>query len=124
MNSTFTLLLMIFLHIFDDYYLQGWLASAKQRDWWKKNAPQKLYKYDYVWALLMHSFSWTFMIMLPVAFDLNFTVDVVFVMWFFMNMFMHAFVDNLKANAKKISLWTDQTVHICQILLMWFLYVV
>ena len=61
MNSIFILLLMIFLHIVDDYYLQGWLASAKQKKYWQDNAPEKLYKYDYDWALIMHSFSWTYM---------------------------------------------------------------
>lgn len=40
MNSIFLLLLMIFCHIVDDYYLQGWLASAKQKKWWEENAPQ------------------------------------------------------------------------------------
>lgn len=61
----FILFTMIFCHIVDDYYLQGWLASAKQKSWWEKNAPEKLYKYDYLAALFMHSFSWSFMIMLP-----------------------------------------------------------
>lgn len=61
----FILFTMIFCHIVDDYYLQGWLASAKQKSWWEKNAPGKLYKYDYLAALFMHSFSWSFMIMLP-----------------------------------------------------------
>ena len=51
MNDTFCLLLMIFFHIVDDYYLQGWLASAKQKEWWKQNAPQCLYQYDYIWAI-------------------------------------------------------------------------
>lgn len=55
---------IIFCHIVDDYYLQGWLASAKQKSWWEKNAPDKLYRYDYIVALFMHSFSWSFMIML------------------------------------------------------------
>lgn len=50
------LLGMIFCHIVDDYYLQGWLASAKQKEWWSKNAPNPLYKYDYIMALFMHSF--------------------------------------------------------------------
>ena len=45
-NKIFILLLMIFLHIVDDYYLQGWLASAKQKSYWEQNAPDKLYKYD------------------------------------------------------------------------------
>ena len=31
MNNIFLLILMIFCHIVDDYYLQGWLASAKQK---------------------------------------------------------------------------------------------
>lgn len=51
------LITMIFCHIVDDYYLQGWLASAKQRSWWEKNAPDNLYKHDYLMALFMHSFS-------------------------------------------------------------------
>ena len=41
------LLGMIFCHIIDDYYLQGWLAFAKQKEWWTKNTPNPLYKYDY-----------------------------------------------------------------------------
>jgi hypothetical protein len=115
---------MIFLHIVDDYYLQGWLASAKQRDWWKENAPQKLYKYDYIWALIMHSFSWTFTIMLPIAFHMQFAVDGLFVVWFVANMIMHASVDNLKANVKVINLWTDQLIHLCQIILTWIAFII
>ena len=42
------LLGMLFCHIVDDYYLQGWLASAKQKSWWEKNAPDELYKNDYI----------------------------------------------------------------------------
>jgi hypothetical protein len=41
MNNCFLLLLMIFLHIVDDYYLQGILASMKQKEWWHKTAPEK-----------------------------------------------------------------------------------
>lgn len=122
MNNSFTLILMIFLHVVDDYYLQGWLASAKQRDWWKKNAPQKLYKYDYIWALLMHSFSWSFMIMLPVAFHQNFAVNGTYVLWFALNTGLHFSVDDLKANIKCINLWTDQLIHICQIIITWLIF--
>ena len=122
MNSTYTLLLMIFLHIIDDYYLQGWLASAKQRDWWKRNAPQKLYEYDYIWALMMHSFSWSFMIMLPIAFSYNFAIDGVFILFFILNVLTHASVDDLKANLKRINLWTDQLIHICQIVVTWLMF--
>ena len=111
----FTFWLMIFLHIVDDYYLQGWLASAKQKKFWEENAPQKLYAYDYLCALLMHSFSWTFMVMLPLAFKADFDVGVGYVVAYVANLLIHAFVDDLKANKKKINLWVDQTIHLIQI---------
>lgn len=53
---------MLFFHLFDDYKLQGILANMKQRSWWEKNAPDDLYKNDYIIALIEHAFSWTFMI--------------------------------------------------------------
>ena len=51
MYKILLLLTMIFLHIVDDYYLQGWLASAKQKSYWEQNAPDELYKHDYIMAL-------------------------------------------------------------------------
>lgn len=116
MNTIFVILLMIFCHIVDDYYLQGWLASAKQKQYWQENAPQDLYKRDYIWALIMHSFSWTFMIMLPIAYVNSFAVDASFVIIFAMNVIIHAVVDDLKANEKKINLWVDQLIHILHII--------
>lgn len=114
-NGTFLFLLMIFCHIVDDYYLQGWLASAKQKKYWQENAPDVMYQHDYIWALIMHSFSWTFMVMLPMAIAKGFSVDFVFMMLFVINVFVHAITDNLKANKQKINLWTDQQIHLCQI---------
>ena len=115
---------MVFFHIVDDYYLQGWLASAKQKQWWKENAPQDLYRYDYIWALLMHSFSWAFMVMLPIAVVVSFNVGVNFLIGFFFNVFIHALTDDMKANRNIINLWQDQIIHIGQIVvtaifLMW-----
>lgn len=115
MNYSFVLLLMIFCHIVDDYYLQGWLASAKQKKFWEENAPDHMYRFDYIWALIMHSFSWAFMIMLPIAFLNGFKVDGVFGIAFILNLVIHAITDDLKANKRKINLWTDQFVHIVQI---------
>lgn len=116
MNNTFIFLLMIFCHIVDDYYLQGWLASAKQKRYWKENAPDKMYKHDYIWALIMHSFSWAFMIMLPVAFLMNFNIKFDFAMLFVWNVIIHAVTDDAKANRKKINLIQDQMVHILQVI--------
>lgn len=115
MTNLFVVLWMIFFHIVDDYYLQGWLASAKQKSYWKENAPDKKYEHDYIWALIMHSFSWSFMIMLPIAYVQQFNVGIVFSIVFAINVLLHAFTDNCKANWKQINLWEDQFVHLCQI---------
>jgi hypothetical protein len=115
MTKLFVLLWMIFFHIVDDYYLQGWLASAKQRSWWEKNAPEKMYENDYICALLMHGFSWAFMIMLPIAWYMKFAVDSTFFTALMVNMAVHAIVDDMKANKKMINLCQDQCVHLGQI---------
>lgn len=121
-NKIFILLAMIFLHIIDDYKLQGILASMKQKKWWEEQKEYKsLYKHDYIPALIEHSFSWTFMIMLPIAFTLHFNIG----WWVFAyvaNMFIHAFVDDLKANKFKINLVIDQTIHIVQIVVTWLIF--
>ena len=106
---------MIFLHIVDDYYFQGILAQMKQKKFWKEQAPEELYKYDYIWALIMHAFSWTFMIMLPLAFASQ--IAPAFYVIFIVNLAVHAYVDNLKANKHKINLWQDQLIHLAQIIL-------
>lgn len=122
-NKIFVLLAMIFLHIIDDYKLQGILASMKQKKWWEEQKEYKnLYKYDYIPALIEHSFSWTFMIMLPIAIMLHFNVGW-WVIAYIMNMIIHAFVDNLKANQFKINLVVDQTIHIVQIVVTWLVFI-
>lgn len=114
----YILLCMIFMHVVDDYYLQGILASMKQRSWWRENAPQEKYRYDYLPALIAHSFSWAFMVLLPLAFSLK-NLDFGFFILFFINMIGHAIVDNEKANRKTINLCEDQFVHLIQIILSW-----
>lgn len=115
MSKLFVIALMIFCHIMDDYRLQGILASMKQRSWWEENYPGKLYKYDYIMALAMHSISWSFMIMLPVAAYMGFRPTNIFFVMLAANSVIHAFVDDLKANKHKINLIVDQSVHIAQI---------
>lgn len=110
---------MIFCHIVDDYYLQGWLASAKQKSWWEQNAPDKMYKHDYIVALFMHSFSWTFMMMLvPTIYVLIFGGSWYPVL-FICNILIHMMTDDAKANQKKINLIQDQLIHMNQILWTW-----
>ena len=123
----FLLLGMLFLHLVDDYYLQGWLASAKQKSWWEKNAPDKLYSHDYIMALCEHAFSWTFMIMLiPAIFNYvcNHNIPVDYFLFFVLNWIIHCIIDDLKANKKDINLVQDQLFHVIQIALTWIALVV
>ena len=130
MYKILLLFAMIFLHIVDDYYLQGWLASAKQKSYWEQNAPDKLYKHDYIMALFMHSFSWAFMIMLvptiyalTVAVSIN-AVTIMIAIFFVVNLCLHMYTDDQKANKKKINLIQDQLVHLVQVVGTWAYFVV
>lgn len=116
MNKTFILLFMLFCHIIDDYKIQSpVLANLKQRGYWQANAPDELYKYDYIMALIMHSLCWSFMVMLPIAITMNFNIDVVFVSVFIVNAVLHGIIDDAKANRRLINLIIDQCLHLIQI---------
>ena len=120
MSKLFVFLWMLFDHVFDDYKLQGIMANMKQKIWWKENAPEesyKKYKHDYIAALIMHSISWSFMVMLPIAVYLKFDIDTVFGVVFACNVLIHALVDDLKANKLRINLIQDQAIHIVQIII-------
>jgi hypothetical protein len=107
---------MLFMHVLDDYVLQApCLCSLKQKSFWEKNAPEEQYKKDYIVALIMHSLSWSFMIMLPIALALDFEVGCGFLFFMIFNTVFHAVIDHLKANIKVINLWVDQTCHMVQI---------
>ena len=132
MSKVLILIVMIFMHIVDDYYLQGWLASAKQKSWWEENAPDELYKNDYLMALFMHGFSWTFMVMfvpsmymmLDTPLDrINLTPLFILVM-FVINLIVHTTTDHSKANLKKINLVQDQLIHLLQIVVTWLAMVI
>lgn len=121
---TILLYAMVFLHIVDDYYLQGILAQMKQKSWWEKNAPDSLYKNDYKIALIEHAFSWTFMIMLPITVLMIINNNILIIPWsvaFVVNWIIHGWTDHSKANIRNISLVVDQIIHICQIIGTWAL---
>lgn len=125
--KTILLLAMLFCHIVDDYYLQGWLASAKQKTRWEKNAPDKLYSKDYIMALCEHAFSWTFMIMIiPSIYTYFNPCDIsykLYIAMFCLNWVIHCIVDNFKANVKSINLIHDQLIHISQVLITWAIFI-
>ena len=127
MKEIILLLGMLFCHIVDDYYLQGWLASAKQRAWWEKNSPNPLYKNDYWMALVEHAFSWTCMIHLPIIVLMVLSgvyVNIyLFILLFAINWTVHIITDNAKANQLRINLVQDQLIHISQIVITWIIYI-
>jgi len=115
------LLCMIYLHLIDDYVLQGILAKLKQRDFWKPY--DKKYQADYVVALLEHGFMNSFMVHIPIyiwlcknELILSFSVCVFAI--------IHALIDDLKANDKKINLITDQLTHLFLIFLWWIIFTI
>ena len=118
--SGFVLASMLFMHVVDDYYLQGILANLKQRSYWEEHAPDSMYRYDYLVALLMHSLSWSFCIMLPTVALRGFAWNADVTALFTFNIVVHAVVDDAKANRRKINLITDQAIHLVQILITFF----
>lgn len=117
------LAIMFFCHIADDYYLQGILSQMKQRAWWRRNAPDRLYAHDYLMALAEHAFSWSFVISLPLM-----TLAVItgneglaqhVLLSYFVNTLFHGIIDDLKANVKLINLVMDQSFHFLQVFVTW-----
>lgn len=121
MKYSLLLLAMIFMHIVDDYYLQGVLAKMKQKSWWEQNAPDELYKDDYIPALIAHAFSWTFMIILPILIQTHWHPHWAIILMFGINIVVHAITDDLKANRNKLNLIADQTIHLAQVWATWLI---
>ena len=120
---------MIFCHIVDDFYLQGCLKNLKQKDWWKKNANDEKYENDYIIALLIHGFSWSFLIHLPLAIYMLYkgididkgNIGIAFSLLYSIQMAIHAIIDHLKANLKIINLLNDQLLHYIQIIVSYLI---
>ncbi len=127
MNYIFILFAMFFFHIFDDYYLQGILAQMKQKSWWiNQKEYNSFYKYDYLVALIMHSFSWSFMIHFPIIiyyYMNNINISIAYFILIIIQMIIHIIVDNTKANIKSINLVIDQSIHIVQIVISYLILV-
>lgn len=109
-------LCMVFLHIVDDFKMQGILAEFKQKSWWRKNCPDPLYRHDWAISLVAHCVSWAFFIMLPIMVHFRFEVPIWFLPVFVANVCIHFCIDHLKANLHKINLVQDQLAHFVQII--------
>ena len=107
-------LLCLGLHFFADYTLQGCLAQLKCKSWWQKNYPEELYKNDWFCALYCHAVYWTLVTFAPIIYLWAFS-GVALAILLVTNVFFHAAVDDLKANHRRISLLSDQFLHLLQI---------
>ena len=120
-------LAMILMHIENDFVKQGVLAQFKQKKWWEENYPDKLYKYDYIMALAIHSLHWSIYVHIPVLIyhliynnsDTGYIVTIVTSI--IGNTIMHMIVDHDKANKKYLNLFEDQIFHLLQIIFIFAL---
>lgn len=130
--SIMLLLTMIYFHIRDDFNQGEFLSTYKQRDNWLKHeiGKKELYQNDYKVCLLIHSFKWSFHIMIPLfvfmlLMDSNqITVEPYgllgfILIWLIGNTIFHYKIDDAKANKFKINLVMDQGLHILQIFGLW-----
>ena len=127
------LMTMIFFHILGDFKLQGILAEMKQKTFYsnKYHYRVNMYRFDHIAALLMHAFSWTFMVYIPGIVYLILMGKwgmfenewIAYLIFFIMHMLIHSLVDHLKANLYFINLFTDQTIHILQIIIIWITFI-
>ena len=117
-------ILMIFCHLIDDYFLQGKFAYLKQKSWWIKACNDDglsidKYKNDYKMALFEQSLEWSIAILLPAIFILNVN-NWLLVSLVMLNTICHCIVDDLKANQLRLNLIQDQIIHFIQIFLTAF----
>lgn len=129
------LMMMVALHVFADFHLQGILADLKQQGWWKDqmckfvkkmdcgDGVDWIYDKDYTAALWLHAFEWSFIVCIPLMWFVGMNwVGAVLVL---LNTAIHAYIDDLKCNLMEINLVTDQCCHLVQILCtlaLWMVY--
>jgi hypothetical protein len=108
-------LTMIFLHLIADFNIQGILGHLKQKEWWRSNYPETLYKYDWFICGFLHAFEWAFIIYIPIFIKYRFELNLIIIITFIVNIILHFVIDHLKANKQKINLTVDQLCHLLQI---------
>lgn len=132
-----TLIVMLFLHIIEDFHLQGKLANFKQRAWiyhevdkLGSRAYTERCKYDYLVGLCYHSFEWSFCITLPLliwTFTLYSKLYICYFILLGVNSIIHGIVDYFKCNVfgdKELTLVQDQVIHLIQIIITWGIFII
>ena len=120
MSCFILFVVMLVLHLLADFTLQGWFANGKHRVWWEQQCAKQgvdfsKYRYDYICALVSHSFFWAAVTFLPMIVMTNWPYDWLAVVFLTVQVIVHAVVDDLKANKFKLNLVQDQLVHVLQV---------
>lgn len=117
----YVFLIMILLHIIDDFVLQPiCLSKLKQKSFWETYVKDDdKYKFDYKVALVIHALSWAIMINLPLMFIVS--NEILVFISVIINATIHAYIDDEKANKLNITLLEDQLIHLIQIGVTWAL---
>ena len=117
----YVFLIMILLHIIDDFVLQPiCLSKLKQKSFWETYVKDdEKYKFDYKVALVIHALSWAIMINLPLMFIVS--NEILVFISVIINATIHAYIDDEKANKLNITLLEDQLIHLIQIGVTWAL---
>ena len=117
----YVFLIMILLHIIDDFVLQPiCLSKLKQKSFWELYVKDdEKYKFDYKVALVIHALSWAIMIHLPLM--VIGTNEYIVLSSVILNTVLHAWIDDEKANKLNITLFEDQIMHLGQIVVTWAL---
>ena len=117
----YVFLIMILLHIIDDFVLQPiCLSKLKQKSFWEPYVKDdEKYKFDYKVALVIHALSWAIMIHLPLM--VIGTNEYIVLSSVILNTVLHAWIDDEKANKLNITLFEDQIMHLGQIVGTWAL---
>ena len=117
----YVFLIMILLHIIDDFVLQPiCLSKLKQKSFWEPYVKDdEKYKFDYKVALVIHALSWAIMIHLPLI--VIGTNEYLVYLSVIINTIIHAWIDDEKANKLHITLFEDQIMHGIQIVSTWAL---
>lgn len=138
------LAMMIFMHVIEDFHIQGILAQMKQKVWWYHSiqdsvrdsedrhgnkadldsesvtafVEMRMRKYgkDYIVALLFHGFEWAFFVCIPLMYFVGLSLPGFVIMCAMAP--MHSLIDHLKCNELAMNLIEDQAWHMLQIGLM------
>ena len=127
--SLLLLLFAVFLHVVGDFYLQNSsMSSFKSQSYWKSQYPNDRRQYYFIGGLILHSFVWSFLVVLPEIVymilhsnQIRYVDSIILTTIVIVNTVIHAILDHIKTNMGKIGTIQDQLLHLGQITLTYII---